>query len=80
VKSFGWRTYVVEDGHNLDALNMAYEATILSWSEEGDTAYAVIAKTTKGKGVRFLEDKTGWHGKALSSEEFDKAVGELGEV
>src|SRR3989344_4250448 len=40
----------------------------------------IIAKTIKGKGVSFLEDKEGWHGKALSSEQFAEAVKELGEI
>ena len=40
----------------------------------------ILAKTIKGKGVSFLEDKEGWHGKALNREEFEKAVVELGEV
>jgi transketolase len=40
----------------------------------------ILAKTIKGKGVSFLEDKNGWHGKALSREECDQALAELGEV
>jgi transketolase len=77
LKSFGWRTYLLEDGHNFDEVYKGYEAA-LAWSREGEQPVAVIAKTTKGKGVSFLEDETGWHGKALSNEEFNKAVGELG--
>ena len=37
----------------------------------------ILAKTTKGKGVSFLEDKDGWHGKALSKDELEKALEEL---
>jgi len=40
----------------------------------------VIAHTVKGKGVSFLEDKEGWHGKTLKREEFERAVRELGPV
>jgi transketolase len=40
----------------------------------------IIAKTIKGKGVTFLEDKDGWHGKALKKEEFSEALKELGSV
>jgi transketolase len=40
----------------------------------------IIAKTYKGKGVSFLEDKNGWHGKTLSKQEFTEAIGELGEI
>ncbi len=41
---------------------------------------AIIAKTVKGKGVSFLENKDGWHGKTLKKEELEKALVELGEV
>ena len=77
VKSFGWRTYLVSDGHNLDEVNKAYE-TALKWSEEGDAPIMIIAKTIKGKGISFLENKENWHGKALDAEQFEKAVVELG--
>lgn len=40
----------------------------------------IVAKTLKGKGVSFLEDKEGWHGKALKEEDYQKALKELGEV
>jgi transketolase len=40
----------------------------------------IIARTVKGKGVSFLEDKDGWHGKALNQDELQKALVELGEV
>ncbi|MBI4136472.1 hypothetical protein HY469_00260, partial [Candidatus Roizmanbacteria bacterium] len=40
----------------------------------------IIAKTKKGKGVSFLEDKPGWHGKALDPEQLKKALEELGEI
>lgn len=38
---------------------------------------AIIAKTVKGKGVSFMENQVGWHGKAPSDEEFEKAMEEL---
>ena len=40
----------------------------------------IIARTIKGKGVSFIEDKNGWHGKVLSKEELERALKELGEV
>jgi transketolase len=39
---------------------------------------AIIMKTVKGKGVSYMEDKAGWHGKAPSDEEYDLAMEELG--
>ena len=38
---------------------------------------AIIAKTIKGKGVSFMEDKKEWHGKAPSEEEYNIAISEL---
>src|SRR5512146_759524 len=40
----------------------------------------IIARTIKGKGVSFIEDKNGWHGKTLNKEELKQALTELGEV
>ncbi len=40
----------------------------------------IIAKTIKGKGISFLEDKNGWHGKALNKEELSMALNELKEI
>ena len=38
---------------------------------------AIIAKTTKGKGISFMENQVGWHGKAPNDEEYEKAMAEL---
>jgi transketolase len=40
----------------------------------------ILAKTIKGKGISFLEDKNGWHGKTLKKEEYDRALRELGDI
>jgi transketolase len=40
----------------------------------------IIARTLKGKGVSFLEDKNGWHGKAVKKDDLEKAIDELGKV
>jgi transketolase len=40
---------------------------------------AIIAKTVKGKGVSYMENAVGWHGKAPNDEEFAIAMKELGE-
>ena len=40
----------------------------------------IIAKTLKGKGVSFIEDKNGWHGKPLNKEELARALAELGPI
>ena len=40
--------------------------------------FAIIANTTKGKGVSFMENNAGWHGKAPNKEQFEQAMAELG--
>ena len=75
ISAFGWGTKVI-DGHDFKEIVHAYRQ--INTSE--DCPQMIIAKTVKGKGVSFLEDKNGWHGKALAMEEFERAVKELGKV
>jgi transketolase len=71
-RAFGWNALEV-DGHNYDEIDSA-----LTRAEGPQNAPTVIvARTLKGKGVSFLEDAEGWHGKALSSEQAEKAFQEL---
>jgi transketolase len=65
------------DGHDAEALMNAFEE---AKDLEEDKPAVIIAKTYKGKGVSFLEDKEGWHGKALSDEELTKALAEIPDV
>lgn len=74
VSAFGWDVITV-NGHSFPEILDAYKK---SMSSKKPTM--IIAKTTKGKGVSFLEDKDGWHGKALKKEELEKALAEIGEV
>jgi transketolase len=73
LKSFGWYVEVV-DGHNVKKLQRAF-SRIAKAGKPG----AVIAKTFKGKGVSFLENRENWHGKALSEEELHAALREVPE-
>jgi len=72
-KAFGWQTVAV-DGHDIESIiaGLNYAKTV-----KGQPA-VIIAETVKGKGVSFMEDKAGWHGKALSDEELAIALKELG--
>lgn len=74
-EAFGWGVILI-DGHNVHEIEAAYQKALIY--KAGPTA--IIAKTTKGKGVSFLEDKDGWHGKALSKDDLAKALEELGDV
>ncbi len=75
VAAFGWEPIVI-DGHHLPQIVTAFEQA----SQMGDRPYMIIAKTLKGKGVSFIEDKNGWHGRALKKDELDRALPELGPV
>jgi len=71
-KAFGWNAIIV-DGHNYDEINKAYAQAI----QPNGSPTLIVAKTIKGKGVSFLENVNGWHGKALSQEQEAKALEEL---
>ena len=74
--AFGWQAIVVADGHSLDEITAAYQQALTA----KDKPVMIIAKTMKGKGVSFIENKDGWHGKALNQDELQKALTEIGEV
>ena len=74
LSSFGWEVTVI-DGHSLDEVAKAFE-----WARAVQGApQAIVANTIKGKGVRFLEERSGsYHGKALPPEEEATALEEIG--
>lgn len=71
-RAFGWEARVL-DGHDLTAIDAAYAE-----AERATKPTLIVARTKKGAGVSFLEDKEGWHGKPLSQEEAGRALAELG--
>jgi len=72
IEAFGWDALVI-DGHDLEEIDDAFER-----ARDAERPTAIVARTIKGKGVSFLEDKEGWHGKALKPDEAEKALDELG--
>ena len=70
--AFGWKALVV-DGHNPKALLEAFDTA----RQTKGQPTVILARTFKGKGVSFLEDKEGWHGKPLKKDEAEKAIAEL---
>lgn len=71
LKAFGWNV-VETDGHDFNQILSALEQ-----SKTSDKPFAIIANTVKGKGVSFMENNAGWHGKAPNDEQFEQALKEL---
>jgi len=71
-ESFGWRVETLDDGHDMEEI-----MEVLSGVGLDERPLAIIAKTYKGAGVSFLQDKDNWHGKPLNKEEAAAAIAEL---
>jgi transketolase len=94
-EAFGWETITI-DGHDMEEIINAFiwacgeskdgkfqisNDEFLNKSQiQNSKPKIIIAKTLKGKGVSFMEDKDGWHGRALTKEELKQALEELGQV
>ena len=71
-KSFGFQIINI-DGHDINEIIKAFEVA----KEVKGKPTCIIAKTVKGKGVSFMENKVEWHGKAPNEEEHKQAIKEL---
>ena len=71
-ESFNWNV-IEADGHDLTALQAAYESAARTKGKPS----VIIMKTIKGKGISFMENVAGWHGKAPNSEELRQALAEI---
>lgn len=71
VKSFGFDCIII-NGNDFDELEAAFEKF-----HESTKPFAIIMKTVKGKGVSYMENEVGWHGKAPNTEEYETAMAEL---
>ena len=80
-RSFGWNVVPEDgeaiDGHNMEDIVNAFDKARELSSSNGKPS-VIVAKTVKGKGVSFMENQAGWHGKAPDEEQAKKAVEELG--
>ena len=71
-EAFGFAVKEI-DGHSFDELEAAFEEAKATKGKP----FAIIMKTTKGKGVSYMENSVGWHGKAPNDEEYAQAMDEL---
>jgi transketolase len=72
-QAFGWQTIEV-DGNDVEAVLTALRAACAI----PDVPVCIVAHTVKGKGVSFMENQAGWHGKAPNDEQTEQALKELG--
>ena len=73
MKAFGLEVYQI-DGHDFDAMEKAFAA---ARRQVKGRPCAIILETTKGKGVSYMENQVGWHGKAPNDEEYAQGMAEL---
>ena len=71
--AFGWDVTVIDDGNDFDQIEKAFDHT----STVTGKPSVIIAKTAKGKGVSFMENQVGWHGKAPDAALYADAMNEL---
>ena len=72
LKAFGFEVVEI-DGHDFDQIEAAFNQA----RETKGKPFAIVMKTTKGKGVSFMENNAGWHGKAPNDAEYAQAMAEL---
>lgn len=70
--AFGWHVTTM-DAHDFDSIEAAFDEA----EKIAGQPVAIIQKSVKGKGVSYMENQVGWHGKAPNKEEYDKAMAEL---
>jgi transketolase len=74
-EAFGWRVFKM-DGHDFDSI----ERTFADIEKVQYQPVAIIQTSVKGKGVSFMENNAGWHGKAPNTEQYNQAISELTEL
>ena len=72
LRAFGFAVAEI-DGHDFAAMEAAFTLA----RETKGVPFAIVMKTTKGKGVSYMENQAGWHGKAPNDEEYEQAMTEL---
>lgn len=71
-EAFGWNVIVI-DGHDINAISDAFDAA----AQCKGKPTMILAKTVKGKGVSYMENNAGWHGKAPNDEQYEIGRAEL---
>ena len=72
-RAFGWNVFTC-DAHDFDSIEAAFNE---AKNANNGKPSVIISSSVKGKGVSFMENQCGWHGKAPSKEEYETAVSEI---
>ena len=72
MRAFGFEVVVI-NGHDFNEIEAAFE----TFHKTSGKPTAILMNTTKGKGVSYMENSAGWHGKAPNAEEYEQAMSEL---
>lgn len=75
-RAFGFEVIAI-DGNNLYEAERAFKLAV---GNKSGKPFVIVAKTFKGCGISFLQDKSSWHGKPLKKDELESALQELGDV
>ncbi len=76
LESFGWDVVVIENGNSLEEVSAVYRSHLTA---QRSKPLMLIAKTKKGAGVQFMEDKDGWHGKPIPGNQLEEALRVIGD-
>lgn len=76
-RALGWDVHIVADGNNIAQILEAFEQ---AKNFNSGKPHIIIAKTTKGKGISFMENNLAWHAAPLSKELYEQAISDLGNL
>ena len=78
IETFGWHVLEIKNGHNIEEIKRIFEKANKLNTVQTQKPIMILARTVKGKGVPFLEDKPGWHGKVVPKERLQEALDAIG--
>lgn len=78
IETFGWHVIEIKNGHNIEEIQKTFIKANTLNTVRTQKPIMILARTIKGKGVPFLEDKQGWHGKPVPKEQLKEALDAIG--
>ena len=78
IETFGWHVLEIKNGHNIEEIQKVFAQANRLNTTRTQKPIMILARTVKGKGVPFLEDKLGWHGKPVPKDRLSEALKAIG--